>query len=179
MSKSKKLKVLTHRPRYIEPVVVPEFGGKTSSAVAPKEPIPSTQKAEEQATMPKAPSAEQAEAKTGKDKAEEPKAEGSKMLEVLSPSAQITVPKIQKGLAATPKRKRMASVLDVLETVKASISTPGKIVKASKMQIEAKTKLTEVEVAMSQASAEAGPSEPAKEKPSEIGEKVAEEESKE
>ena len=69
----------------------------------------------------------------------------------------------------------MASVLDVLETVKASISTPGKIVKASKMQIEAKTKLTEVEVAMSQASAEAGPSEPAKEKPSEIGEKAAEE----
>jgi hypothetical protein len=26
--KSKKLKVLTHRPRYIEPVVVPEFGGR-------------------------------------------------------------------------------------------------------------------------------------------------------
>jgi hypothetical protein len=62
------LKVLTHRPRYIELVVVPEFGGKTSSAVAPKEPIPSTQKAEELATMPKAPSTEQAEAKTGEDK---------------------------------------------------------------------------------------------------------------
>jgi hypothetical protein len=26
MPKSKKVKVLTHRPRYIEPVVVPEFG---------------------------------------------------------------------------------------------------------------------------------------------------------
>jgi hypothetical protein len=76
--KSKKLKVLTHRPRYIEPAVVPEFGGKTSSAVAPKEPIPSTQKAEEPATMPKAPSAEQAKAKTGKDKVEEPKTEGKK-----------------------------------------------------------------------------------------------------
>jgi hypothetical protein len=48
--------------------VVPEFGGKISSAVAPKEPIPSTQKVEEPATMPKAPSAEQAEANTGKDK---------------------------------------------------------------------------------------------------------------
>jgi hypothetical protein len=67
--KSKKLKVLTHRSRYIEPVVVPEFGGKTSSAVAPKEPIPSMQKAEEPATMPKAPAADQAEAKTSKDKA--------------------------------------------------------------------------------------------------------------
>jgi hypothetical protein len=53
--KSKKLKVLTHRPRYIEPAVVPELGGETSSAAAPKEPIPSTQKAEEPTTMPKAP----------------------------------------------------------------------------------------------------------------------------
>jgi hypothetical protein len=174
--KSKKLKVLTHRPRYIEPVVVPEFGGKTSSAVDPKEPIPPTQKAEEPATMPKASSAEQAEAKTGKDKAEEPKTEGTKMLEVLSPSAEVIVPKIQKGLAATPKTRRMASVLDVLEIVKASSPTPGKIAKASKMQIEAKTKLTEVEAAMSQASAEAGPLEPAKKKPSEIEEKSAEEE---
>jgi hypothetical protein len=119
-TKSKKLKVLTHQPCYIEPTVVPEFGGKNSSAVAPKEPIPSMQKAEEPATMPKAPLAEQAEAKTGKDKAEEPETEGTKMLEVLSPSAEITVPKIQKGLAVTPKRKRMASVLDVLESVKAS-----------------------------------------------------------
>jgi hypothetical protein len=156
--------------------VVPEFGGKTSSAVDPKEPIPPTQKAEETATMPKAPSAEQAKAKTGKDKVEEPKTEGTKMLEVLSPSAEVTVPKIQKGLAATPKRRRMASVLDVLETVKASSPTPGKIAKASKMQIEAKTKLTKVEAAMSQASVEAGPSEPAKKKPSEIEEKAAEEE---
>jgi hypothetical protein len=174
--KSKKLKVLTHRPRYIELVVVPEFGGKTSSAVDPKETIPPTQKAEEPATMPKAPSAEQAEAKTGKDKAEKPKTEGTKMLEVLSPSAEVTVSKIQKGLVATPKRRTMASVLDVLETVKASSPTPGKIAKASKMLIEAKTKLTEVEAAMSQASAEAGPSESAKKKPSEIEEKAAEEE---
>jgi hypothetical protein len=175
--KSKKLKVLTHWPRYIEPVVVPEFGGKTSSAVAPKEPIPSTQKAEEPATMPKAPSAEQAEAKTGKDKAEEPKTEGTKMLEVLSPSAEVTVSKIQKGLVATPKRKRMASVLDVLESVKASSSIPsGKIAEALKMQIEAETRPTEVEAAMSQASAKVGPSEPADKQPSEIEEKAAEEE---
>jgi hypothetical protein len=44
--KSKKLKVLTHRPHYIEPVVVPDFGEETSSAAAPKEPTPPTQKAE-------------------------------------------------------------------------------------------------------------------------------------
>jgi hypothetical protein len=86
------------------------------------------------------------------------------------------VSKAQKGLAATPKRKRMASVLDVLETIKASSSTPEKIAKASKVQIETETKLTEAEATMSQASAEARPSEPAKEKPSEIGEKAAKEE---
>jgi hypothetical protein len=148
--KSKKLKVLTYRPRYIEPAVVPEFGGKTSSDVAPKEPIPSTQKAEEPATMPKAPSAEQAEAKTSTDKAEEPKTEETKMLEVLSPSAEVTVPKIQRGIAATPKRKRMASVLDVLESVKASSSIPsGKIAEASKMQIKAETRPAKVEAAVS------------------------------
>jgi hypothetical protein len=110
------------------------------------------------------------------DKIEEPRIEGTKTLEVLSPSAGVEVPKTQKGLAATPKRKRMASVLDVLETIKASSSTPGKIAKASKAQIETETKLTEAEATMSRADTEAGPSGPAKEKSSEIGEKAAEEE---
>jgi hypothetical protein len=165
--KSKKLKVLTHRPCYIEPAVVPELGEKISSAAESKEPIPPAQKTKEPATMPKAPSVEQAEAKTGKDEAEEPKTE--KMLGILSPSVEATVPKIQKGLAATPKRKRMANVLDVLESVKASSSTSsGKIAEASKIQIEAETKPAKVETAVSQASAEAGPSEPAEKKPSEI-----------
>jgi hypothetical protein len=103
--KSKKLKVLTHRPRYIEPVVVPEFGRETSSAAEPKEPIPRMQKAEEPAIMPKVPSAELAESKTDKDKAEEPIIEGTKMLEILSPPAEVTVPKAQKSFAATPKKK--------------------------------------------------------------------------
>jgi hypothetical protein len=153
--KRKKLKVLIHRPCYIEPAIVPEFGGESSSAIKAKGPAP-TQGVEEPATMPKT------------DKIEEPRIEGTKILEVLSPLAGVEVPKTQKGLAATPKRKRMASVLDVLETIKASSSTPGKIAKASKVQIETKTKLTEVEATMSQASAEAGPSEPAKEKPSKL-----------
>jgi hypothetical protein len=73
--------------------------------------------------MPKVPSAELAESKTDKDKAEEPKIEGTKMLEILSPSAEVTVPKAQKSFAVTPKRRRMANVLDVLETVKALSST--------------------------------------------------------
>jgi hypothetical protein len=34
--KRKKLKVLTHRPCYIEPAIVPEFGGETSLAIEAK-----------------------------------------------------------------------------------------------------------------------------------------------
>jgi hypothetical protein len=86
--------------------------------------------------LPKAPSAKLAEPKT--DKVEEPRIEGTQTLEVLSPSIEVTMPKAQKGLAATPKRKRMASVLDVLEMVKASSSTPGKLPRLQKCQLKLK-----------------------------------------
>jgi hypothetical protein len=157
--KRKKVKVLTHRPRYIEPATEPEFGGETSSATEAKEPA-LTQRIEESVAMPKASSAKLAELKA--DNIEEIGVKGTKILEVLSPSTEVTVPKAQKGLTATPKRKRMASVLDVLETIKTSSSTPGKTVEASKAQTE--TKLTEAEATKIQAKTEAGPSEPAKEK---------------
>jgi hypothetical protein len=150
---------------------VPEFGGETSSAAEGKEPAASTQKIEGSAALPKAPSAKLAEPKTFKTSSV---SEETKILEVLSPSAEAIVPKAQKGLIATPKRKRMASVLDVLETIKASSSTPGKTAKASKTQIETETKLTEAETTKSQADAEAGPSEPTKEKSLETGEKAVE-----
>jgi hypothetical protein len=169
--KRKKVKVLTHRPCYIEPATVPEFGGETSSATEAKEPA-LTQRIEEPAAMPKASSAKLAEPKA--DNIEEIGVEGTKILEVLSPSAEVTVPKAQKGLTATPKRKRMASVLDVLETIKTSSSTPGKTTEASKAQTE--TKLTEAEATKSQAETKAGPSEPAKEKSLETEEKAAEKE---
>jgi hypothetical protein len=61
---------------------VPEFGGETSSVVEAKGPA-LTQRIEEPAAMPKT------------DKIEEPRIEGAKTLEVLSPS----------GLTTTPKRK--------------------------------------------------------------------------
>jgi hypothetical protein len=51
--KRKKVKVLTHRPRFIEPAIVPEFGSETSLATKAKEPAV-TQKTEESAAMPKA-----------------------------------------------------------------------------------------------------------------------------
>jgi hypothetical protein len=161
--KRKKVKVLTHLPRYIEPATVPEFGGETSSATEAKGPA-LTQRIEEPAAMPKA------------DKIEELRTGETKTSEILSPSVGVEAPKIQKDLATTPKRKRMASVLDVLETIRTSSSTPGKIAKASKTQVETETKLTEAEATMSRADAETGPSEPTKEKSSEIGEKAAEEE---
>jgi hypothetical protein len=176
-SKRKKLKVLTHRSRYIEPATVPEFGGETSSVTEAKEPAPLTQRIEEPATMPKAPSTELVESQANKGKTEEPKIEETKELEILSHSVEVTVPKAQESLAVTPKRKRMVNVLDVLETMTTLRSTPSrKIAEASKLQSKAETKPAEVEAAASQASAEAGPSEPTDEQPSEFEEKAAEEE---
>jgi hypothetical protein len=72
------------------------------------------------------------------------------------------VPKAQKGSAATPKRRRMANVLDVvLETAKTLSPAPSKnFAKASKAQPEAETKQEEVEAAIIQAETEAGPSVP-------------------
>jgi hypothetical protein len=128
--KRKKVKVLTHRPRFIEPASVPEFGGETSLATEAKEP----------ALM---------------QKTEETEVERTKILEVISPSAEVTVPKAQKYLTVIPKRKRMVNVLDVLETMKTSSSTPGKTAEASKTQTM--TKLAEAEAGKSQAKTEAGP----------------------
>jgi hypothetical protein len=162
--KRKKVKVLTHRPRYIEPTIVPKFGGETSSATEAKESALPTQKIEEPARVPKAPSAKLAE----------PKVVNIEETRVLSPLVEVTVPKAQKGLTATPKRKRMASVLDVLETIKTSSSTPGKTTEASKTQTD--TRLTEAEATKSQTNTEAGPSEPTKEKSLETREKAAEKE---
>jgi hypothetical protein len=157
--KRKMLKVLNHRPRYIEPATMPEFSGETSSATKAKEPA-LTQKIEKSAVMPKAPLA----------KSSEPKADN---IEVISSLAEVTLPKAQKDLTATPKRKRMVNVLDVLETIKTS-STPGKTAKASKTQTE--TRLTEAKAAKSQAETKAGPSEPAKEKSLKTGEEKTEKE---
>jgi hypothetical protein len=90
--KRKKMKVLTHRPRFIEPAIVPEFGGETSSATKAEESVV-TRKTEEPAAMPKS------------DKTEEIRVEKTKILEIITTSAEITVPKAQKDLTTTPKEK--------------------------------------------------------------------------
>jgi hypothetical protein len=68
--KGKKMKVLTHRPRYIEPAVVPEFGEGTSSAAKARQTAPIVQSVEEATVVPKVPTVGPVEAKD--DKAEEP-----------------------------------------------------------------------------------------------------------
>jgi uncharacterized protein (DUF2249 family) len=126
--REKKMKVLTHRPRYIEPAKVPEFVGETSLATEAKEPT-HLRNIEELAAMPEM------------EKMEEPRAKETKASKVLSPSARVEVPmptpKAQKDLTTTPKRKRMVNVLDVLETIKSSSSTSKIAVEAPRTGIVA------------------------------------------
>jgi hypothetical protein len=163
----KKMKVLTHRPRYIEPAVVLEFSGEASSVAETRVTAPIAQSTEEPVVMPKLSSVKLVETKTDKDKAEGLKVE--KMPEILSPSTEITVPKAQNGSAATPKRRRMANVLDVvLETTKSLSPAPsGKIAKAE-------TKQAEAEAAKIQVETEARPSEPAETEPAAVEEEAVE-----
>jgi hypothetical protein len=135
--KGKKVKVLTHWPRYIEPAIVPKFGEGTSSTTETKQAVLIVQSAEEPNVVPKVPTVGPAEAKD--DTTEEPKVEKTvKMPSILSPPAEANLPKVQKAPAATPKR-RMASVLDtVMETAKALSPAPSKkIAEAVKVQAEA------------------------------------------
>ena len=100
---------------------------------------------------------EKAEAPSA-EKAEKPRTEGTKILEILSPSASVETIKNQKGPAVTPKRKRMVNVLDVLETIKSSSTTPKKTVETSEAEIE----IFDTKAPKQQAETEAGPSEPTK-----------------
>jgi hypothetical protein len=143
--KRKKIKVSTHPPRCIEPAIVPEFIGEASSATEAREPTT----APKSEAMAKAPTIE---------KVEEPETEKGKTLEILSPSSKVEATKGQKGRVATPKRKRMVNVLDVLETIKSSSITPKKTAKASKVSAEAFVS----EASKQQFVTEIGPSKPTK-----------------
>jgi hypothetical protein len=131
--KGKKMKVLTHRPCYIEPVVVPKVGAGTSSATEAKRAAPIVQSTKEPIVVLKVLTVGPVEARD--DKVEEPPVEKViKMPEILSPPTEADLPKMQKTPAATPKR-RMASVLDaVIETTKALSPAPKKIAEATKVQ---------------------------------------------
>jgi hypothetical protein len=91
--KGKKMKVLTHRPCYIEPAVIPEVGEGASSAAKTKEIVPSAQSTKESVVMPKVLSVKLVETKV--DKAEGPQIkEIIKMPEILSPPTEAIVPKV-------------------------------------------------------------------------------------
>jgi hypothetical protein len=160
--KGKKMKVLTHQLRYIESVVIPEFGKGTCPAAEAKETVPTAKSTKELTIVPKVLTVEPVERKI-----EEPKIEElMRMLEILNPSTEIKLPKMQKASAATSKRSRMANVLDVvLETMKALSPALAKKVIPTETKSQAGTKIKQAEAAQVQAEVEAGPSVPTETQP--------------
>jgi hypothetical protein len=139
--KGKKIMVLTHLPQYIETVVVPEFGEGTYSTAKAKQVAPAVRSAEGSIVVPKVPTVRPAEAKD--NMAREPELKKTVMMpKILSPPAEAELPKMTKAPATTPKRRRMASVLDaVMETTKALTPVPTKnVAKAVKAEAEAEAK---------------------------------------
>jgi hypothetical protein len=139
---------------------VPEFGEGTSSAAEAKQAAPAVRGAEGSIVMPKVPIVGSAEAKD--DAAKEPELEKTVVLpKILSPPTEAELPKVTKAPATTPKRRRMASMLDVVvETTRALTPAPVKKV------VEAVTAHTETE---------AGPSVPAETKLAATEQKAEEE----
>jgi hypothetical protein len=171
VSKGKKVKVPTHRSRYIEPAVVPDFGAGSSSTAKAIQTASTAQGAEEPTVMPKTHIVEPVEDKV--EKAEEPKID-EKMPKILSPPIEANLPKMQKTSDATPKRRRMANVLDaVLETTKALSPAPTKKVvpTETKSQAEAEIGQAETKTTQAQADAEVGPSVPTEMEPADPKEK--------
>jgi hypothetical protein len=115
-------------------------------------------------------------ARLAKDKVEEPKIdEITKMPKILSLPLEANLSKIQKTSAATPKRRRMENVLDVvLETTKVLSPALVKKVVPTETKSQAKTKTRQAEAAQVQAKAEAGPSVPTEAEPAAVEEKVTE-----
>jgi hypothetical protein len=116
--KSKKIKVLTHQPRYIETVVVPKFGEGTSSTAEAR-----------QIDFLKVPTAEPVEMPKNVAEAKEKAVKKLELEETIVPPEILSpleaeLPKVAKAPATTPKRRRMASVLDaVMETTRSLTPT--------------------------------------------------------
>jgi hypothetical protein len=150
--KGKKINVLTHRPRYIKMATVLKLGEGTSFAAEEEQPAP-TIPGEDLTKLPKVPVAGPAitpehNAETKEKAAKEPE---PKLPKILSPPAEAELSKVAKAPATTPKRRRMASVLDaVMETTRALTPAPAKKV---------------AETVMAHVETEAGPSVPAEAEP--------------
>jgi hypothetical protein len=137
--KGKKIKVLTHKPRYIETDTVPKFDEETSSSAEAEPAASAARSAEESTVVPKVPIVEPAEDETTR----KPKlGKATDMPEILSQPVEAELPKVAKTPATTPKRRRMASVLDaVVETTRALTPAPvKKVVEATIAHTETKAR---------------------------------------
>jgi hypothetical protein len=132
---------LTHRPKRDETAKEPR-PAKRSSALESSHPT-------------------SAEARMELAKEPKPKI-ASEQLKVSSPFQGTEVPKIAKIASVTPKRRRMASVLDaVMESTKAL--TPAS---AKAPNVEGENTKKSAEASITQVAAEAGPSAPTEARPS-------------
>jgi hypothetical protein len=162
--KLKKVKVLTHRPKRSETadVLKPTEGSSTSRSDCPTlaetkgklAKVPMTKvimerQKNETADVPKRPV--EARAKT----AEEP--ESKKLAEqpkILSPPQEMELPKVLEIPAITPKRRRMASVLDaIMESTKVLTPASAEVPNMGEKNMKGTT-----EADMSQVGIEVGPS---------------------
>jgi hypothetical protein len=157
VSKGKKIKVLTHRPRYIETATVPKFGKGTSSTAEAEQPAPATPRGEldkllkESAVGPVETPKHGAKAK-GKAATWPELGETVGLPKILSPPAEPELPKISKAPTITPKMRRMASMLDaIMESTRSLTPAPAKkIVEAATARVETEARPsvpTEVEPA--------------------------------
>jgi hypothetical protein len=137
MPKGKKIKVLTHQPRYIETATVPKFGEETSSAAEAEQASPAAWSAEESTIVPKVSIVEPVQAEGGA--AKKPKLEKTIVLpEILSP-VEAELRKVAKAPATTPKRRRMASVLDAVMEIRVLTPAPVKrVVEATRLILKPK-----------------------------------------
>jgi hypothetical protein len=136
--KGKKIKVLTHRPRYIETTTVTKFDEGTYSTAEAEQAAPACQSAEESAAVPKVSATGSAEVPKQTTEAEGKTAERPDQEKTAGPS-EPELSKVAKTPAITPKRRRMASVLDaVMETTRALTPAPArKVAEAVTVRAEA------------------------------------------
>jgi hypothetical protein len=124
--KSKKIKVLTHRPRYIETTTVPKLGEGTSSTAEVEQAAPAGRSAEESAVVPKVSATRSAEVPKHIAETKGKAAEKLDREETVGPP-EPELSKVAKTPVITPKGRRMASVLDaIMETTRALTPTPVK-----------------------------------------------------
>jgi hypothetical protein len=125
---------------------VPKLGEGTSSIAEPGQSATVDRSAKESAEVPKVPASESAEAPKhtaeakGKAAEEPDREEMTGPPKILSPPPELELPKVSKAPAITPKRRRMASVLDaVMESTRTlTPASAKKVAEAATARVEAK-----------------------------------------